>query len=125
MRDLSLLLPAEPSSIPRARHAVERLSGAVEDDLLQNLRLLVSEVVTNSVRHAGLSPTDRIDVRFSVDTRTVRVEVRDTGPGFEPPEGPKTMFQENGWGLYLVDKLADRWGVSSDVGTTVWFELDR
>jgi hypothetical protein len=35
------------------------------------------------------------------------------------------MFQENGWGLYLVDRLADRWGVTSDVGTTVWFELDR
>jgi len=125
MPDLSLLLPAEAASIPRARHVVERLSGAVEDDLLENLRLLVSEVVTNSVRHAGLSPTDRIELRITVDTRTVRVEVRDTGPGFEPPDSPKTMFQETGWGLYLVDRLADRWGVTSDVGTTVWFELDR
>lgn len=125
MAEVSLRLRPDPTSIPRARRAVERLEGAVPDDLLQNLRLLVSEVVTNSVRHAGLREDDQIELRISIDQRRARVEVRDPGPGFEAPAGPKTMFEESGWGLYLVDQIADRWGVTSDGVTVVWFELDR
>lgn len=125
MNDVMLQLPPEPASIPTARRAVERLHGAVSETLLRDLQLLVSEVVTNSVRHAGLSQAERIELRITVDERCVRVEVHDAGPGFAPPEGPKTMFEESGWGLYLVDRLASRWGVTSDGVTVVWFELDR
>ncbi len=125
MPDVAVRLPPEPDSVPEARAAVDRLAGALPEDLVQDLRLLVSEVVTNSVRHARLSTTDVIDLRVLVDRRRVRVEVHDPGPGFEPPDGPRTMYQDSGWGLYLVDRLADRWGITSDEGTTVWFEIDR
>jgi anti-sigma regulatory factor (Ser/Thr protein kinase) len=51
---VALRLRADPASIPEARHAVDRFLGVLDEDLLQDLRLMVSEVVTNSVRHAGL-----------------------------------------------------------------------
>ena len=125
MSEVALSLPVEPASIPQARRSLDRLAGAIEEDTLQDLRLLVSELLTNSVRHAGLSDDETIELRISVDAQRVRVEVRDAGPGFQLPDGPTTIFQESGWGLYLVDKLADRWGVISELGTTVWFEVDR
>lgn len=125
MADVALRLRADPTSIPEARHAVDRLRGILEDAVLQDLRLMVSEVVTNSVRHAGLGERDPIELRLSVDKERVRVEVRDAGPGFELPGEPTTMFRDSGWGLYLVDRLADRWGVTSGRGTTVWFEISR
>lgn len=125
MPDLDLVLRAESTSIPAARRAVERLAGGVEENLLGDLRLMVSEVVTNSIRHAGLGPDDPIQLRIKVDRARIRVEVHDDGPGFEPPGAPRTIYQESGFGLYLVDQLASRWGVISDAGTTVWFELDR
>ncbi|HEX5949407.1 MAG TPA: ATP-binding protein [Actinomycetota bacterium] len=125
MADVAVRLRPDPASIPEARHAVDRLQGVLEDAVLQDLRLMVSEVVTNSVRHAGLGEGDRIELRISVDKGRVRVEVHDTGPGFERPSEPTTMFRDSGWGLYLVDRLADRWGITSGRGTTVWFELSR
>lgn len=125
MSDVELTLRPASTSVSEARRAVERLAGGVEDRLLQDLRLLVSEVVTNAIRHAGLSPSDAIELRISVDRTRVRVEVHDAGPGFEPPDAPRTIYQESGFGLFLVDRLADRWGVTTDEGTTVWFEIDR
>src|SRR2546426_800484 len=56
---------------------------------------------------------------------TVRVEVADAGPGFEPEPPNPSMYQTSGWGLYLVEQIADRWGVARDSGSQVWFELDR
>jgi hypothetical protein len=52
----------------------------------------------------------------------VRVEVADPGPGFEPEVEPREF---GGFGFLLVDKIADRWGVLSDRGSRVWFEIDR
>lgn len=125
MADVAVRLSATPASIPEARHAVDRLEGVLEEAVLDDLRLMVSEVVTNSVRHAGLAETNRIELRISVDRERVRVEVRDEGPGFERPAIPTTVLRDSGWGLYLVDRLADRWGVTTGRGTTVWFEISR
>jgi anti-sigma regulatory factor (Ser/Thr protein kinase) len=125
MADVAVRLRADPASIPEARHAVDRLQHVLGDALLQDLRLMVSEVVTNSVRHAGLREHDRIELRIFVDKERVRVEVHDAGPGFKRPSVPTTMFRDSGWGLYLVDQLADRWGITSGRGTTVWFEVSR
>ena len=125
MADVAIRLRAEPASIPEARHAVDRLEGVLEPAVLDDLRLMVSEVVTNSVRHAGLAETDPIELRIFVDREHVRVEVHDDGPGFERPEVPTSLFRDSGWGLVLVDRLADRWGVTTRRGTTVWFEISR
>lgn len=125
MADVAIRLRADPTSIPEARHAVDRLQGVLDDGVLQDLRLMVSEVVTNSVRHAGLRERDQIELRISVQKERVRVEVHDTGPGFERSSEPATMFRDSGWGLYLVDRLADGWGITTGPGTTVWFEVLR
>jgi anti-sigma regulatory factor (Ser/Thr protein kinase) len=107
-----------------ARHALDRLTGVVGTGRLEELRLLVSELVTNSVRHAGLTPGEWIEFRVDVSGALVRVEVADRGPGFVTARSVPSMYQDSGWGLYLVEQIADRWGVSNEGGTCVWFEVD-
>ena len=68
-------------------------------------------------------------VRVGVELTTicVRVAVQDEGNGFEAPRrrrGDGTL-DTSGWGLFLVDCLADRWGIDRHDGTSVWFEIDR
>jgi anti-sigma regulatory factor (Ser/Thr protein kinase) len=120
-------LPRELDSAAAARHAVDQLSDRLPEEQLGDVRLLVSELVTNSLRHADLGPQDRIRLGVTVDAAHVRVEVADPGKGFEahmPADDPDTV---EGWGLYLVATLSDRWGVDKDGDgvTHVWFELDR
>jgi anti-sigma regulatory factor (Ser/Thr protein kinase) len=123
-----LELPRELDSAAAARHAVDQLSDRLPEDQLGDVRLLVSELVTNSLRHAELAPEDRIRLGVDVRQATVRVEVSDPGKGFEfegPADDPETV---EGWGLYLVATLADRWGIErgpAEGSTRVWFELDR
>jgi anti-sigma regulatory factor (Ser/Thr protein kinase) len=100
-----------------ARSALAGLLGGVESPLYEDVRLLVSELVTNCVRHAGVGPEEQLELLVSV--------VRDPGPGFEPrPRAPHNT-SDSGWGLVLVDRLADRWGVAREASTRVWFEIDR
>jgi serine/threonine-protein kinase RsbW len=89
------------------------------------VRLLVSEVVTNAVRHANLATGDAIELVVELNRRTLRVEVHDPGGGFVPSAPAPDPTRPSGWGLYLVAELADRWGVDSDETTLVWFEFDR
>jgi len=107
-----------------ARRAVRRLSDRLPRPRLEGLQLLVSELVTNSVRHAGMGPDGRIRVRVQIDRDTIRLEVTDGGPGFVPPKLEPSVYSESGWGLYLVDQISDRWGVRSRPTTCVWLELD-
>jgi anti-sigma regulatory factor (Ser/Thr protein kinase) len=93
--------------------------------LLSDVRLLVSEVVTNSVKHAGAGPDDSITMEVVIRSDVVRIEVSDFGEGFEPPTPNPDPDQDAGWGLFLVEQIADRWGVRSEGGTSVWFELAR
>jgi anti-sigma regulatory factor (Ser/Thr protein kinase) len=123
-----LELPRELDSAAAARHAVDELGDKLPEDQLGDVRLLVSELVTNSLRHAELGPGDSIRLGVDVDGDRVRVVVTDPGKGFEfdgPADDPDTV---EGWGLYLVATLSDRWGVAAgdrDGSTSVWFELDR
>lgn len=121
--DRSLKAGAEAAS--RARRALNDLSAPLPASVRQDLDLLVSEVVTNAVRHGGGETGEPIEMTVHVDDLRVRVEVADRGPGFEPNPSPPTMFQESGWGLFLVGQLSDRWGVDrTDRGASVWFEID-
>lgn len=111
----------------RARRALDELEASIPEPVMQDLELLVSEVVTNAVRHAGASRGDLIGLSVEADRGRVRVEVADPGSGFEAAPARPTMFQESGWGLYLVGQLSDRWGVEVErdpQGTVVWFEID-
>jgi anti-sigma regulatory factor (Ser/Thr protein kinase) len=123
---IELELPVAPASVARARDGLDALRGAIKDGLLDDVRLLVSEIVTNSVRHAGLGPRDHVVVRVSALRDRIRAEVADPGPGFEAPRPGPVAGAGSGWGLFLVAHIADRWGVDrSDRRTRVWFEIDR
>jgi anti-sigma regulatory factor (Ser/Thr protein kinase) len=96
----------------------------LSDSLCDTLVLLVSEVVTNAVRHSNAPRDTPIILTTSITEKAIRVTVIDTGDGFTPtPRDPSALH--GGYGLYLVDKEARRWGVDRLGGTRVWFELDR
>ena len=118
---LDLRLPATREAAGKARRAVERLAGELDPEVLADVRLLVSELVTNSVRHAGLGQGDSVRLRAEAANARVRVDVTDSGPGFDPSAA---LSKVAGWGIYLVDQLADRWGVAREGGTRVWFEIE-
>jgi anti-sigma regulatory factor (Ser/Thr protein kinase) len=81
--------------------------------------------VTNSIRHSASPAQTSIEQKVEALPDRVRVEVGDRGPGFEPTRRPPDRQSASGWGLYLVDQLSDRWGVSRTGTTRVWFEVDR
>lgn len=118
-------LPHHPDSIPTARRAVDGLRDDVDDVTLRNARLLVSELVTNVIRHVPESP-GYDQIVLTVDRRDdhVRIEVCDRGSGFTPVPRVDRQDQGSGWGLHILAQLATRWGVQSDGGTRVWFELE-
>ena len=120
---LALRLPATAAAIGSARHAVDGLAPLLDPERLDDLRLLVSELVTNGLRHGGAGGRDWIGLSLSFDGDIVRVEVSDPGPGFEAALRELEPDATGGWGLYLVDRLAARWGVDRGARTTVWFEL--
>ena len=90
---------------------------------MRDVRLLVSELVTNAVRHAELAAT-AIRLVVAARRQTLRVEVHDPGSGFELEPPPTTRRAGRAGGSYLVAQLADRWGVDRSPCTRVWFELD-
>ena len=122
---VSLTLPARLTSVSRARTALDSLERIVPGRVLEDLRLLVSELVTNSLRHSGAGPGDSIRLRLDVARDGVRVEVEDDGPGFEAATPSRPAPERTGGrGLWLVDLLASRWGVVRKRGTCVWLEID-
>jgi anti-sigma regulatory factor (Ser/Thr protein kinase) len=84
--------------------------------------LLVSELVTNAVIHPAVEPPAEISLLARLAGTVIRVEITDRGSGFTPQERDHTRV-DGGYGLYLLDKAATRWGVERRDGTTVWFEL--
>lgn len=117
---------AEPQAVLAARHAVDGLDGVLGPALCRQLSLLVSELVTNAVLHGSSRPTDPIAVRVLTSPEAVRVEVSDRGPGFEPPRSSSSRERRaDGWGPFLVERIADRCGVHRGRGAGFWFELDR
>jgi anti-sigma regulatory factor (Ser/Thr protein kinase) len=85
----------------------------------------VSELVTNSVRHSSADPRRSVGLEVAVTPSKLRVEVSDGGRGFEPRRRDGDRSRPGGWGLYLVEQIADRWGVVLGSLTRVWFEIDR
>jgi len=121
--DIDLRLTPDVRAPEVARRSLAALRTAVGERVVEEAMLLVSELVTNSVRHAALQPDQTIGLRIGSVGHMLRVEVSDPGPGFEPAvgAGPNGL---GGWGLWLLDRVAARWGVSRDHGSRVWFELD-
>ncbi len=119
---LHLELPALPQSVAVARARIAAL-GEVDGGALDALLIVVSELVTNAVRHAGLSSGQMLTLRAARLHDRVRVEVVDHGEGFDPA---RVMRIEptiaGGYGLRIVARLSERWGTEPDSGT-VWAEV--
>jgi anti-sigma regulatory factor (Ser/Thr protein kinase) len=120
---LSLRLDRGPGAAAKARRGLARLRGDLDAPLMETLRLLVTELVTNSVKHTGART---VELTVLVGRSAVRTEVTDAGPGFDPAKTGSPSNDYTGWGLFLVERLAERWGVDKDGNRSkVWFELSR
>lgn len=115
----------QDAQTPRAaRRFVTQALGAVadDDDMTDTVTLLVSELVTNAVLHAGSD----VEVSVRLTATAARVEVTDASPQAVAPRDAASD-EDSGRGLALVGSLARRWGVRPvpGGGKTVWFEVDR
>ena len=118
-------LAGGPYAVTAARVALAELDDLLDESQAFDVRLLVSELVTNSVQHAKVGPDDSIVLKLRIDDDAVRVEIADHGPGFDPPDDPGDVERDRGWGLFFVSQLATRWGVEPGESGCVWFEIDR
>jgi serine phosphatase RsbU (regulator of sigma subunit)/anti-sigma regulatory factor (Ser/Thr protein kinase) len=132
---LAVQITAQPlvaARFPATRQAARDVAAALEplaDELgprtAQDLRLLATELVANAVRHTGVAKGS-IEVRLHLAGDRVHLSVIDDGPGFEPPKRPLAPpGGAGGWGLYLVDRCAVRWGTERGERHCVWLELER
>ena len=114
-------LPCTPSAPARARGALNQMEGRISADRMRDVRLLVSELVTNAVRHAG---GEAVRLIVALTGGTLRIEVHDPGHGFVHRPPSDDPLRASGWGLVLVEELSDRWGIDHNPRTRVWFEMD-
>ena len=124
---MTIELRGGPAAVGAARHAIEDLADQEGLPRADDLRLLVSELVTNSVLHGGAGPDDSVHVHVERPDSRIRVEVCDDGRGWTEMMRSTSLDSEQppgGWGLMLVGALADRWGVRAGERTCVWFELN-
>ncbi len=122
MLDLALTIDAR--AVREARHALDRFQREIAPAAFHDLKLLVSELVTNSIRHGRLSPQDSLSLLIDVKRERVRVEVADCGVGFDARRPTPSLI--GGWGLLLVSRISNRWGVERRPDETrVWFEIDQ
>src|SRR3954464_3632362 len=117
--ELSVELPRTAEAPFLARKALAGLDG-VDPSVLPDMRLLVSELVTNSVKYGGDGPV-RLEVQASEGS--LRAEIIDQGVGFTPKVRDDDLDRVGGWGLHLTEHLTSRWG-TYEGSTHVWFEID-
>ena len=108
----------------RARSWIESAASWLPSELESTLLLLVCELVNNAVRHGGAGEDAVIELELgALDDGGVMVQVTDPGTGFEHAPRDQPLDEEGGWGLVLIESMAERWGVEHEGRTRVWFEL--
>jgi serine/threonine-protein kinase RsbW len=124
---LELSVPSDLSALADVRRSFDafRLPPGVREDA----QLLVTELVSNSIRHAELRAGERIRIWAGWSGRRLKVIVRDRDCQPNQPVGIAGSIRpapgaESGWGLFIVNQLATRWGAIHDGGPGYWFELD-
>jgi len=122
MTSLEVSFPASVHAPEAARRAVDEFAAELDEAHRFNLRLLVSELVANAVRHGQLDESSTVRLRARKGPERIHFEISDDGEGFDWKAGSSS---DGGRGLPLVAALADRWGLTFDRGTTAWFELRR
>jgi anti-sigma regulatory factor (Ser/Thr protein kinase) len=122
-RTLHTRLPLGPAAGVRARRSLESFRPYLDRHSFEALRLLVTELVNNSLKHSGRPEGDPIDLRVEVAAGRVRAEVVDQGTAAPVIHPGDDGHRESGWGLFLLDRLAEDWGFTSGGPTRVWFEM--
>jgi len=115
----SVELLVSPRAPSQARRWLMERGSDLPRGQLDLLLLLVSELVTNSVRHSGAVLGERVQIAVERKDGTIHVDVQDNGPGFD-----RRGLTPGPHGLQVVESAADRWGIERSGPTTVWFELD-
>jgi anti-sigma regulatory factor (Ser/Thr protein kinase) len=122
---LSRSLAPDLDAPAAARRALDGFRGELEDDVIERSALVVTEVVTNSVTHAGLTAAQPIDLNIQESPACLRIEVTDEGAAtFDPVVSLPYPNQTSGRGFWMIDQLTDRWGVDFMRSTRVWCEFD-
>lgn len=108
-----------------ARRMLDGFRGQLDDDVIDRGALVVTEVVTNSVTHAGVTAAQPIDLNIQESPGCLRIEVTDEGTaGFDPVVTLPYVGQSSGRGFWMIDQLTDRWGIDFMRTTRVWCEFD-
>jgi anti-sigma regulatory factor (Ser/Thr protein kinase) len=119
---VDIAIRRDPLAPGSARRAVEQFAETLDPSLVPDVKLLVSELITNSVKYGG---DGEVHLQMRSDHEGhIRVEVVDQGSGFIPVARDRPATEAGGWGLHLVETLTDRWGVHEG-STHVWFEIER
>jgi anti-sigma regulatory factor (Ser/Thr protein kinase) len=119
-----LILIAEPESVREARRWLAHVATPfVDESKRADLQLVVTEVVSNAVRHGGSGRP--LLLAATRKPEFLCVQVTDDGPGLAPRPRAMTSDENGGFGLFIVERLTRRWGVTRENNhTRVWFEFD-
>jgi len=112
-----------PQAVGAARRSLLDWEGHFEPDLFYDLSLCVSELVTNRVQHVQPARGDQAELAVWRSKLLVRAEVREHRPDVMVVTGPGAEVRAD-WAMFIVDRVADRWGVDRRAGTLVWCEID-
>jgi anti-sigma regulatory factor (Ser/Thr protein kinase) len=111
-----------PQAVGAARRALREWERHFEPDLFYDLSLCVSELVTKSIQRAEPVSGHEIELAVSRHEDLVRAEVMEEHRDVVVTQ-PASMDGED-WGMFIVDRVADRWGVDRSRGTRVWCEIE-
>jgi serine/threonine-protein kinase RsbW len=124
----SVTVPHEGHGVSLARHAFakELLSAGIPDDVRQDAILVMSELVSNAVKHGAPLPNGDVRVAWSIAADCLHVEITDGGAVTRPNPAVATVFALGGRGLDIVRMISREWGVTQ-VGdaVTVWADVPR
>jgi anti-sigma regulatory factor (Ser/Thr protein kinase) len=124
---MEAILPPEAASLARARAMVGRVVDAPRE-VVADAQLVMTELLANEIKHGRYPPGDPLMCRARRKASVLRLEVTHRGPGFHMPRAPVPIslrLRETGWGLALITRIADRWGVDDRADRRlVWAEID-
>jgi serine/threonine-protein kinase RsbW len=124
---LKVSLPLDGRGPRAARTVVEGLRGRIAPSVVDDAQLVVSELVTNAVRHSGAPAGGVVVLCVELTGTTVRLEVGDPGSGGVIAPRTPDLDHGGGFGLHVVRELSERWGLEQVAagGTRVWADIPR